>query len=156
MDDDIDAVDEIDAELFPIFEEEADELLPQLQAAGLLVSQPALEGELLPATARALRGALRELPLRVVNQLCRAPAELLQQAVMQATQPDWPAFCALLLAPLEALQAVLQAALLHALDYTPAEVEDIKVEGTKRAKRGAHARDQAAGHAVHQPAQVGG
>jgi chemosensory pili system protein ChpA (sensor histidine kinase/response regulator) len=30
-DDDIDAVDEIDAELFPIFEEEADELLPQLQ-----------------------------------------------------------------------------------------------------------------------------
>ena len=31
-DDDIDAVDAIDAELFPIFEEEADELLPQLQA----------------------------------------------------------------------------------------------------------------------------
>ncbi len=30
-DDDIDAVDEVDAELFPIFEEEADELLPQLQ-----------------------------------------------------------------------------------------------------------------------------
>jgi chemosensory pili system protein ChpA (sensor histidine kinase/response regulator) len=30
-DDDIDAVDAIDAELFPIFEEEADELLPQLQ-----------------------------------------------------------------------------------------------------------------------------
>ena len=30
--DDIDAVDQIDAELFPIFEEEADELLPELQA----------------------------------------------------------------------------------------------------------------------------
>lgn len=30
--DDIDAIDAIDAELFPIFEEEADELLPQLQA----------------------------------------------------------------------------------------------------------------------------
>ena len=31
-DEDIDAVDAIDAELFPIFEEEADELLPQLQS----------------------------------------------------------------------------------------------------------------------------
>ncbi len=31
-DDDIDAVDALDAELFPIFEEEADELLPQLQS----------------------------------------------------------------------------------------------------------------------------
>lgn len=31
-DEDIDAVDQIDAELFPIFEEEADELLPELQA----------------------------------------------------------------------------------------------------------------------------
>ena len=31
VDDDIDAVDDIDTELFPIFEEEADELLPQLQ-----------------------------------------------------------------------------------------------------------------------------
>jgi hypothetical protein len=136
----------------PAVQHGAQQLLPLLQAAGLLVSQPALEGELLPAAARTLGGALRGLPLRVLNKVCQAPDPLLllEQVVveamqlewpdigawLQAMQPDWPACCASLRAALARLQAVqqaaLQAALTRELGYSPAEVEAI---GTRQGRR---------------------
>ena len=105
IDDDIDALDTIDADLFPIFADEAQELLPQLGGAlrqwiarpdnGSARAEVLRNLHTLKGSAR-LAGALRlgEMAHRMETSVERLGSDVLQAADLEPLQASYDALCA--------------------------------------------------------------